>query len=377
MCVCVYVSERETVGACVLSLFDHARTHTHTRTRRHVLTQGDGGLESLDACSTSCSSTLLEIPSRKESGKPKQGHSFISTQIAHTHTHLSLMQSRELVYCNHCDDVRSAGRTRNGTLACSHCHTTEVQVLSSEAASGHTSPPSTPSPSPNAARGGNDTSRRGRANPAAAYYENFRRWMQAVREHRHHRGNPYQRPPPPDFPSWWSAAVSAGDSASVDVHVLAGQAPRGMSQGRMGLPMEVRDFTTDEILSTLMVLQHGVHDTDALGALLTHGELCVPRLNAEGNERAERRRSGERPAGKDDGQPPPLSPSAAPHTEQQEQEEEPALPCCICMAEMLGDDTDAAVVLHCKHFFHYSCLFEWIDLENFNCPMCRASIIQL
>ena len=46
--------------------------------------------------------------------------------------------------------------------------------------------------------------------------------------------------------------------------------------------------------------------------------------------------------------------------------------CCICVEE-LAPDTEIKIT-RCNHYFHYDCLFSWIDqkLPTPDCPFCRT-----
>ncbi|WVZ83802.1 hypothetical protein U9M48_030902 [Paspalum notatum var. saurae] len=50
----------------------------------------------------------------------------------------------------------------------------------------------------------------------------------------------------------------------------------------------------------------------------------------------------------------------------------PAATCAVCLAE-LEDGVNIRVLRVCKHYFHASCVSEWL-LEHKTCPLCRAPL---
>ncbi|CAN4114570.1 unnamed protein product [Withania somnifera] len=47
--------------------------------------------------------------------------------------------------------------------------------------------------------------------------------------------------------------------------------------------------------------------------------------------------------------------------------------CVVCLSR-LGDGEHVRK-LDCKHVFHKVCLDGWLDTFNFNCPICRSSLV--
>ncbi|MED6119604.1 hypothetical protein PIB30_013241 [Stylosanthes scabra] len=55
----------------------------------------------------------------------------------------------------------------------------------------------------------------------------------------------------------------------------------------------------------------------------------------------------------------------------EEHEESSEETCSICLVEF--EDEDAVSKLRrCNHIFHLSCIEQWIDRNQFSCPLCRS-----
>jgi hypothetical protein len=51
--------------------------------------------------------------------------------------------------------------------------------------------------------------------------------------------------------------------------------------------------------------------------------------------------------------------------------------CCICLeAYRPGDRICAATTTSCDHAFHKECIFEWLQNDHNDCPLCRADLMQ-
>jgi hypothetical protein len=46
--------------------------------------------------------------------------------------------------------------------------------------------------------------------------------------------------------------------------------------------------------------------------------------------------------------------------------------CPICLIE--HEDEDVVRILKCKHFFHKSCIDEWLNKHSYKCPICRCEL---
>ena len=54
--------------------------------------------------------------------------------------------------------------------------------------------------------------------------------------------------------------------------------------------------------------------------------------------------------------------------------------CCICIDEVMADDSELLVVTSCQHLFHEQCLRQWVlkrlnEIEKADCPVCRKEIV--
>lgn len=50
--------------------------------------------------------------------------------------------------------------------------------------------------------------------------------------------------------------------------------------------------------------------------------------------------------------------------------------CCICLQEYsLGDTICAAETSECDHVFHQECIFEWLQNDHNDCPLCRTDLL--
>jgi hypothetical protein len=51
--------------------------------------------------------------------------------------------------------------------------------------------------------------------------------------------------------------------------------------------------------------------------------------------------------------------------------------CCICLeAYRPGDRICAATITFCDHAFHKECIFEWLQNDHNDCPLCRTDLMQ-
>uniref|UniRef100_A0A7N0U1R7 RING-type domain-containing protein n=1 Tax=Kalanchoe fedtschenkoi TaxID=63787 RepID=A0A7N0U1R7_KALFE len=52
----------------------------------------------------------------------------------------------------------------------------------------------------------------------------------------------------------------------------------------------------------------------------------------------------------------------------------PASDCVVCLCALT--EGDQVRRLPCRHVFHKSCFDGWLDHLNFNCPLCRAPLVE-
>lgn len=46
--------------------------------------------------------------------------------------------------------------------------------------------------------------------------------------------------------------------------------------------------------------------------------------------------------------------------------------CIICLNEYVQEDI-VQVLPRCKHMFHKDCLYQWVRMRSFTCPICREA----
>ncbi|XP_060185590.1 E3 ubiquitin-protein ligase RHA2A-like [Lycium barbarum] len=57
-----------------------------------------------------------------------------------------------------------------------------------------------------------------------------------------------------------------------------------------------------------------------------------------------------------------------------DQDDEAAGSSCVVCLNRLGDGEHVRKLV-CKHVFHKECFDGWLDTFNFNCPICRSSLV--
>ncbi|KAK9667092.1 hypothetical protein RND81_14G232400 [Saponaria officinalis] len=51
-------------------------------------------------------------------------------------------------------------------------------------------------------------------------------------------------------------------------------------------------------------------------------------------------------------------------------------PCSVCLVEFEGEDL-VSKLSKCGHVFHMTCIDKWVDRNQFTCPLCRTSFLNL
>eukprot|EP00980_Cylindrotheca_fusiformis_P015097 scaffold4160_cov86-Cylindrotheca_fusiformis.AAC.5 len=52
--------------------------------------------------------------------------------------------------------------------------------------------------------------------------------------------------------------------------------------------------------------------------------------------------------------------------------------CCICLEPYLpGDTICTAMTSFCDHVFHQDCIFEWLERDHVQCPLCRVDLMNV
>lgn len=62
-------------------------------------------------------------------------------------------------------------------------------------------------------------------------------------------------------------------------------------------------------------------------------------------------------------------------------EKEETNQCSVCLSNFADDDSPSSTELrkmpNCRHYFHSTCLSEWLTKHNSNCPVCRSPVVCL
>jgi hypothetical protein len=45
--------------------------------------------------------------------------------------------------------------------------------------------------------------------------------------------------------------------------------------------------------------------------------------------------------------------------------------CSICLVEFEGEDA-VSKLRRCEHVFHFNCIEQWLERNQFSCPLCRS-----
>jgi hypothetical protein len=66
--------------------------------------------------------------------------------------------------------------------------------------------------------------------------------------------------------------------------------------------------------------------------------------------------------------------------EEKEEEEplymqfDPQEKCSICLEEFGDMNNNCKRLVKCAHLFHRSCIMKWVQMDKFNCPVCRDNM---